>query len=190
MACDSEHHRPVRLSNDQLEKYGSDIAFVGSNYPNRAEVFEYLKGIDIALWGPGWDALHKNLWLSKHIKGGAQNLNEWRKIYSASKIILAPHYKDPDNKVDVHQISPRIFEAMACGAFVLTDEQRDGAFLFKDGEHLARYQNAQDLREKIEFYLENPKHRKEIADRGRREVLSKHTYVNRIKTLLSTISKT
>lgn len=187
MACDPEHHRPVRLPKDEIKKYGSDIAFVGSNYPNRLDLFENLKGFDIAIWGPGWEVLPKNSILREHIRGGALRPEEWRKVYNASKIILAPHYCDPDNKVFVHQISPRIFEAMACGAFVLSDYQKDVFSLFMDGEHLVGFKTADELTEKIQYYLHHSDEREKIANRGRKVVLKKHRYVNRIEELLSIV---
>ncbi len=58
---------------------------------------------------------------------------------------------------------PQIFEAMACGAFVLTDRQKDCLRLFKDGEHLVYFDGPQDLRDKARYYLDNEDKRRRIA---------------------------
>ena len=187
MACAPEYHHPVNLSDGDLKDYSCDIAFVGSKYPNRLKLFESISDLDIAIWGPGWDDLDKNSTLRSNIKGGALKPEEWRKIYSGSKIVLTPHFKDPENKINVHQVSPKLFEAMACGAFVITDMQKDGIELFRDGQHLIRFNNSDDLREKIIFYLNNPKEREKIAAKGREEVLSKHTYAHRIQKIVDSL---
>lgn len=43
------------------------------------------------------------------------------------------------------------------------------------------------LREKINFYLRHPEARKTIAAMGQQEVVTNHTYIHRIKELLTTI---
>jgi spore maturation protein CgeB len=100
---------------------------------------------------------------------------------------LTPHYQDPENKFPVYQASPRIFEAMACGAFVISDYQKDVFTLFKDGKHLVGFKDEDELIEKIEYYLKNPDERNAIAKCGRQEVLRNHKYVDRIERLLSVV---
>jgi spore maturation protein CgeB len=189
VACDPNVHKPVGLSREEKSHYGNDVVFVGSYYPNRAELFERLLDFDLGIWGPGWEKLDQRSKLRGCIKAAHTTPSKWSKIYSASKIVLATHYQDPTNRFPVYQASPRIFEALACGAFVMSDNQRDVFSLFKDGEHLVRFDDAEELIEKITYYLARPLEREEIACQGRREVLSKHTYVNRIQKLLSIISQ-
>ena len=188
VACDPDLHRPVELSAEEKMRYGNDVVFVGSYYPNRAELFEILAGFDFGIWGPGWEKLDQKSKLIGCIRGTNTPQSEWLKIYSASKIVLATHYQNPEKRFPVYQASPRVFEAMACGAFVISDNQRDVLSLFKEGEHLARFIDSDDLIEKIKYYLDRPIERQEMAQRGRQYVLGKHTYVQRIKELLSYIS--
>jgi spore maturation protein CgeB len=188
VACDPDQHKPVQLSEEERAKYGNDVVFVGSYYPTRAELFEELADFDLGIWGPGWEKLDPKSPLRGCLKAAHTKPLEWLKIYSASKIVLATHYQDPERRFPVYQASPRIFEAMACGAFVISDNQRDVLSLFKEGEHLARFIDSDDLIEKIKYYLDRPIERQEMAQRGRQYVLGKHTYVQRIKELLSYIS--
>jgi spore maturation protein CgeB len=74
---------------------------------------------------------------------------------------------------------------MACGAFVLSDRQRDVLSLFREGEHLACFSDAGELAEKICYYLDNPHERERIARQGMEAVLRDHTYANRLETLLA-----
>ncbi len=189
VACDPSQHKPVELSAEEEKLYGNDVVFVGSYYPNRSELFENLLDFEFAIWGPGWEKLNVKSRLRECVKGAQTKPTEWSKIYSASKIVLAAHYQDPEKRFPVYQASPRIFEVMACRAFVISDNQRDVFSLFKSGEHLIGFDHPDDLVEKIRYYLEHPEERKEIARRGRQEVLNNHTYVHRIQKLLSIVSQ-
>lgn len=189
MACDPIEHRPVQLSEEEREHYGNDLAFVGSYYPSRAALFEELSCFDLGIWGPGWEKLDAKSKLRRCIKGAHTPPSEWLKIYSASKIILVAHYQDPSGRFPVYQASPRVFEAMACGAFTISDNQRDVFSLFNDGEHLVRFDNIGELIDKIKFYIDNPGEKKDIAQRGREEVLNNHTYEHRIEKLLSYVKR-
>jgi spore maturation protein CgeB len=185
VACDPDLHNPLELTTKEEMRYSNDVVFVGSYYPNRAELFEKLVGFDFGIWGPGWEKLERKSKLRGCIKGSHTPPSEWVKIYSASKIVLAVHYQDPEGRFPVYQASPRIFEALACGAFVLSDNQRDVFSLFNEGEHLARFMDTDDLIAKITYYLEHPSEKGDIARRGREEALGNHTYVHRIQKLLS-----
>ena len=52
-ACAPKHHRAPTLTEQDRERFGSDVAFVGSHYPNRAEVLRPLAELDLGIWGPG-----------------------------------------------------------------------------------------------------------------------------------------
>ncbi len=189
MACDPDIHKPVTPSEREREEYGHDVVFVGSYYSNRAELFEKIAGFDLAVWGPGWDNLPKDSSLANKIKGTHTPPSKWLKIYSACKIALVIHYQSPHNSFPVYQASPRIFEAMACGCFVISDRQRDVFSLFEDGKHLVGFDNPDDLIKKIKYYLAHPEEREEIAGRGREEVLKHHTYTDRLGKLISLITR-
>ena len=184
MACDPEFHHPVPCSEEDKKRYGSDVVFVGSYYPVRAALFERLVGFDLAIWGPGWDALPPSSPLRKHLRGRHTRPEEWLKIYSASKIVLSTHYQDPEGRFPVYQASPRVFEILACGAFQLCDDQYDVFRLFQDGRDLVRFTDAEDLVNKVTYYLSQDRERRKIATQGRQTVLSHHTYRHRIREVL------
>jgi len=86
-----------------------------------------------------------------------------------------------------HQASPKVYETLACGAFLLVDSQRDVLSLFEDAEHLVCFSGVDDLRYLAEYYLARPEERKIIQRAGRREVLAKHTYRHRMERLFEAI---
>lgn len=188
VGCDPERHRPAELNDTDRRLYGSDIVFVGSHYPERETLFEALTGFDLAIWGPGWKSLRSGSPLRKCLRGEHTTPEEWRKIYSASRIVLATHYQDPQRRFPVHQASPRVFEVMACGGFLICDRQRDIFSLFGDGQHVVGLDNGADLAKKVRYYLDHPLERQTIARKGHEEVMRRHTYVHRIEALLAALT--
>lgn len=80
------------------------------------------------------------------------------------------------------QTSDRIYKAMGCGCFYLTFPIQEIERLFIPGVHLDTYDDTfEGLVEKIRYYLNNETKRREIAARGEKEVLEKHTLKVRLR---------
>ena len=59
--------------------------------------------------------------------------------------------------------------------------------LFEDKKHLVFYRNVEELKTLVETYLKDPESRQKIAAEGRKEVLKKHTYSDRINRIIELI---
>jgi tetratricopeptide (TPR) repeat protein len=92
---------------------------------------------------------------------------EMARVFSASKIVF--------NESVMGDVNFRVFEAMACGALLLT-ERIDNGFLdlFTPGEHLDIY-TPDSLVDKVAYYLDAHQERARIAARGAAEVRARHT---------------
>jgi len=189
MACAPAHHYPVDPGPEERATLGHDVVFVGSHYPVRERFLEGLADLDLFIWGPGWERLRKDSPLKGCVRAAHVRPELWRKIFAAAKIVLSVHFADPRGVIPCHQASPRVFEAMACGAFVLSDRQRDVLALFREGEHLACFGDAAELAEKVRRYLADPGERARIARRGAEEVLRNHTYTGRLRYLLDDVGR-
>jgi spore maturation protein CgeB len=163
-ACAPAHHHAPSLTDDDRERFGSDIAFVGSH------------------WGPGWTRLPDAHPLRPRVRGDHVEPSEWAKIYAASRAVVIIHYQDEG--VPCYQASPKVYETLACGGLAVVDAQEDVFTLFEDGHHLVRFENPDDLAAKIEGCLARPERCDAIARNGREEVLAKHTYRHRVQSLL------
>ncbi len=181
-AADPGLHVPVILTSEDRVRYERLVSFVGSYYPNRQEILESLVEFRPGIWGPHWDKVDAHSLLFPFIEARPVDFSEWIKIYTAARIVIVIHYQD--GQVPCHQASPKLFEAMACGAFVICDSQKDARQLFRDGEHVVFFAGVNDLKEKVRYYLEHPQERQKIAEAGRQEVTAKHAYECRIKELL------
>lgn len=80
----------------------------------------------------------------------------------------------------------RVFEAMMCGALVVTPAIQNGQpALFEDGKDLITYasEDADDAANKIRYYLEHEEERRRIAENGRNKVLAHHSTKARARDL-------
>ncbi len=95
-----------------------------------------------------------------------------KEIYSRSKIVIEDIA--PFNKGTVNL---RVFEAAACGALVIANEDEALKELF--GEAIIMYKDKQDLTQKIKFYLNNEEARIVQAYKLQQIILEKHTFEQR-----------
>lgn len=184
-ACDPEFHKPEDVNSEEKKIWGSDVTFVGSFYPNRAQILEKIVDFNLKVWGPAWDKLRGESPLRKIAKDTQLKPEEWIKILSSSKIGIVIHYQD--GKIPCYQATPKVFEALACKSFLLVDDQKDVRSLFEDGRHLVIFKDTEDLRKKITHYLNHPEERKNIVEKGYEELMQKHTYLHRLRQMLNII---
>jgi hypothetical protein len=77
----------------------------------------------------------------------------------------------------------RVYEAMACGSLMITDDRPQVHALFSDGEEIVTYTSAADLKTKVEYYLAHDGERESIARRGMEAVRQRHTYRARLESI-------
>lgn len=106
-----------------------------------------------------------------------------------------PHAEVVVNQTVKGDLNFRVFEAMMCGAVLLTERTPNGLFdLFEDGKHLVTYEpdNVEEAAETVTRLLNSPKEMAEIAAAGRQEILDNHTPLHRARqldTILRGLSK-
>ncbi len=156
LACDPEIHGKTDLA----ERW--DVGFVGSVTPAHIRRKRLLDSI-----GNNFDL---------HID--RKFMDEMAEVFCQSRIVFNNAIRD--------DLNMRVFEALCSGTLLVTDEAPGSGLteLFKDGEHLAIYRD-ENILETIRYYLDHPEERERIAERGRQEVLERHTYVHRAKYLVS-----
>ena len=81
--------------------------------------------------------------------------------------------------------SNRLFDALACGTSVISYDIPSAKTLF-DG-NIVTYRDADDLDEKINYYLNNPQKREELAKKGKEIVLNNHTFDNRVDEIVEAL---
>ncbi len=191
MAADPSVHRPLELTQAEREEYGSDVSFVGAGYANRREIFPRLLSHDwtFKLWGNEWDGATELTSVLQR-NGARIDTDTCQKVFNASTVNLNLHSwagagLDPDGDF----VNPRTFELAACGAFQLTDRRALLPDLFTESE-VATVSSSDELPAEIARWLREPEQRVAMAAQARRRVLAEHTYVHRMRDLLSHIGVT
>ena len=83
--------------------------------------------------------------------------------------------------------NPRLFEAAACGAFVLTDDKRtDSGNYFSVGEEIDVFRDGGQLVEKIRYWLAREEARAAGAAAASLKARSEHSLEKRMAALLAT----
>jgi len=105
-------------------------------------------------------------------------------FYNASLISL-----NATNFQMFEAVNQRVFDAPACGGFLITDRQQVLDELFEVGTEMISYHHRDEIQELVRFYLRNEKVRETVSKRGRERVLKEHTYVHRLTTLIDRMKK-
>jgi spore maturation protein CgeB len=147
-----------------------DVSFVGRCYGERQEFIGTLKrnGINITTFGQGWE------------NGSRVSQADLIRIFNQSKISLDMSFASEEDKI---QIKGRDFEAPGCGSLLLTKDTEEIAEYFVPGEEIITYKDANDVAEKIKYYLKNEAEREKIAQKGYERVMREHTYEKRFSEM-------
>lgn len=177
-------HKRIDLTEEDLDIYECDITNAGNLYPSRAALYQHFTDYNFKLWG-GPPAIWMNTEKLRHIiMGKIVFMEEKSKAFSAAKIVL-----NNLHPAVVDGVNKRTFEIPACGGFQISSLRDATNELFEVGKEIVCYKNLEDLKEKIDYYL-NPKNeseRKEIIDAGYNKAINHHTYEHRMKEMLELI---
>jgi len=178
--CDPVFHQPMELTEFEQHYYGADVAFAGTIFPNRALVLKHLvyKKFNLKIWGP--DVVRIPNTISPYYKKRLDNEYEHSKMVSATKIHIGMT-RTPELS---GSWSARLYRIMAAGGFYIQDHVPGLEDFFEIGKELEVFENKHDLSDKILYYLDHEKERKQIADRGMKKVREKHTFLKRMEELM------
>lgn len=161
-----------------------NVLFVGSCDLRRAFMLENIRSY-VTVFGDRWSRNYPLM--SDELKSRVTDHSVWgEKLYQLlfdSKIVLnitRSHFYGAETGVNL-----RIFEALAAGAFLLTDYCEELTELFVAGEEIEVFRSSGELVEKVKYYLANPEKRLEIARRGHQKFLERHTWDTKARYLVA-----
>ena len=177
-----------------------DVTLVGrleSDNPAYMERWKLVKrivdeNINIKWWGPrirrkvGTFVLGLLLSKVSRAYGGRFVWNEtYAKAVHLSRVFLTreafPHIR--------LSMSARAFTAIGLGAFYLTFPTRGIEEMFEPDKEIVTFLTADEMVEKIRYYLEHDAERTAIAAAGRKKVLAAHTYDQRFRRMFEMIGE-
>jgi glycosyltransferase involved in cell wall biosynthesis len=167
------------------QKSGSkktEIAFVGGPTEERITYLEEIADLGLKIYGYGKDGWQRSRQLASCYRWPIKEREMLRQCYNNASIsvnITRPH--------GFSSLNMRVFEAMACGSLMLTDDKSDARRLYREGQEIIVYSSKGDLKKKAQYFLKHEKERKRIAEAGRKRTIEQHTYLVRMKNALPII---
>jgi len=184
-------------------RYRYDVAYVGNDIKGEIRTTQYLlpaTNFYFGLFG-NWVDPRPPLKMKLQFWKAREKIPEYKMIffklsqgkipqedvpvlYSSAKINLNCTHQDC---VDWDVITLRTFEVLACKGFLITDrvpiaeKKMQGCMVFTDGGN--------DLKDKIEYYLEHDKERQIFAKRGYEYTINNASLESRMKELLRYIEE-
>jgi len=160
----------------------SDYCFTGSHWGHKRDIEHCLDPeIDqykFKLFGYGWEKSKK----FARFAYGPLPYCRMKDVYRSCKIVV-----DDANFATAKwgSVNSRVFDALASGALVISNGKLGNVDAF--GGLLPTYQDAEDLRKLIRYYMENEVERNNLVHKLRKVVHEKHTYSIRADQAITSI---
>lgn len=190
--------RPTPVPSAQRGIYNSEVAFVGNvlhpPVSDRRLAQRRLRllrrvaaSFDLKIWGPQGDSSIHRRWR----KTGAP-LIEWPayngelvKIAHSARVVLG---LNTVNTVERY-FSNRTFLTLAAGGFHLTHYVPGLEAMFRNHEHLVWFSNDDECLKLLDYYLRRGRHRRRIAEAGRRWTRSRYSMRRQVGRIFRILEK-
>ncbi|MBQ6218260.1 MAG: glycosyltransferase [Methanosphaera sp.] len=154
-------------------QYESELLFVGNSRKVYRKILKDLlpTKYELSVYGADWEGLINK----RYIKGKHIPNNELRQAYSSCKILLNDHWDDMREK---GFISNRIFDGIACGACIISDDVEGLDELFPG--YVYTYKTKSELNKLVNEKICEDKKKNHLIIKG-------HTYKDRVEKFLEII---
>jgi spore maturation protein CgeB len=182
LGCYPKWHYKVKLTPEENDLYECEITTAAGLYYYRARFLENFMQYRLKIWGPPAPKYVKSP-VAKFFQGHFVGEVEKAKAFNGAAIVLNNmHYSE------IMGLNQRVFDACGCGAFQIVDASPVMEDFFMPGKELICFQDLQELRELIPYYLNRPKERAEIAWAGYTRAHAEHTFRHRLEKMLSIVA--
>lgn len=181
-ACDPRIHQPKNPSVEDIEKYSSEIIFVGNWSLIRGEMFSHLiESEPLTIWGASWWRSGWRFNASPNARlMGVTPQDRMPLLLACSKIALNMYTRENSDRYTI-----RNFEIPASRGFQLAERTDEAREFFEEDAEAAYFSTTEELIDKCRYYRANDAARMRIAEAGyRRYVKSGYTYNDRVISLL------
>ncbi len=154
-----------------------------ANNRYRLQVVQALSDYNLRIYGnEEWLRLLQGSKLIHRFLGPCDPVKELPNIFATVPINLNIHSVQCQGS-----LNQRDFNAPVSGGFLLSDWVPAAGKYFVPGEEAVFWSSIDELRSKIDYYLEHPSERLRIIENGRKRVLQEHTYPIRVEQLVRTL---
>ena len=178
-AADPSVYRPLR-SKDQ---YRANVVFAGSATARRETLLSGLAEFGLALWGPGW----RHTSLRDYCRGEVPSTEDYVRAYGGASVAVNIHHTAGGNGDGEACVNERLFEIAAIGVPQVVDYRGDLNQHFQAGRDLMVFHDADGLKATVGAALQDLPAAELTGVSARREVLSRHTYMHRLRVILDAV---
>jgi spore maturation protein CgeB len=177
-----KHRFPSDDTEEVPDSYRCEVTTAGNLHSYRVALFKQLMTYDVKIWGNP-----PARWLNAGpVKEVFQNryvaYEEKALAFRGAKIVL-----NNLHPTEVWGVNVRTFEAAGIGAFQLVTWRPGLDQLFSVGNEIVAYRGIDDLKKKIDYYLNHDAEREEIATKSKERAMAEHTYRDRLDLMIDTI---
>lgn len=182
-AYDPSVHRPVRHARSRyLQQF--DVGFIGTFDDSRIDYLDKAGWDRTWVWGNGWRGFKEYRKHKSHIKAKAIYCQEFADAISHTKCSLGLLREEAQ---DLH--TQRTFEIPACGSLQFCPRNNEVLSFFEDEKEIVCFNDSEELKDKLDFYLAHESKRAKLARAGYERVIrDKHRYSDRVQTLLKSLN--
>ncbi len=183
--CADVHYPPIDnlLNADEVP----DALYVGTYTAYKEQLFTQLKqnnpDLNLMIFGHGWGAAKSNLILKSSLANRPVLGRNYAQLIYAAKINLAIHMGSADDTGWQDLVSTRSFEIPACKGFMLHIDNAEIRTLYDVGQEIDVFSTAEDLSEKIKFYLQQPVLRQQMVEKAYLRCVPAYSYEQRAKEI-------
>jgi spore maturation protein CgeB len=185
---DPELHQPWELDERDRTRYGHDVGVVATHTRAKEELLTELvtlrPDLDLRIWGNLWNENSRSHKLRRFIEGAPLNGTSYAKALGTLRINLAVMSGAVPGASRGDETTTRTYEIPACGGFMLHERTDEVLELFAEGKEMACFGSAEDLADKIDYYLAHPEERAAIAAAGRMRCVPAYSYDNRMAEII------
>lgn len=164
-SADEVAHAPIPLSEQERNKWASDVLFVGTAFPERGPFFaELVKyGIPLSIYGNRWEKLKEWKIIQPFWKGpGLDEGTTYAAAIQSSKVCLGLLSK---GNRDLH--TQRSFEIPSLGGVFCAERTVEHLALYEENKEAVFWSSAEECASKCRALLSDDVWRQSVAESGR-----------------------
>lgn len=163
MSYDEHAHRPRALSAGEVQRWRSEVSFVGTWRRERGALLAYLleDGVPLSLWGGRWErapewARLRTAWRGPNLVG-----DDYAKAIQCSKIAIGLL-----SKANRDEHTQRTLEIPSLGTVLCAERTSEHQGLFQEGREAIFWSDAAECSRACTELLQHDNRRREIAKLG------------------------
>ena len=187
--CSDVHYPPEEKLLNQADV--PDVLYVGTYTAHKEKLFSAVikacPEISFRIYGNGWNHSKCSEILKPCLANRPIYAMNYAQLVNAAKINLAIHMGAADDTGWQDLVSTRSFELPACKGFMLHTDNAEIRQLYDVGHEIDVFSSADDLCEKIRFYLANEQIRIQMAEKAYQRCVPAYSYDQRAREIATLI---